>query len=490
MTPHNAATTAMSVVAAAKSGPIHPVSASVAPLNMAITDDQHSGQVRMAYRLAAEYQDKLLHVHGIGWHYWDGSRWAFDDQGCAKRAVLDVLKSAWVESFLTVDKEERKRLISDIRRCETSTALAGVLSIAAALAVFAVTARDLDASPYLLNVSNGTLNLKTMILQPHSANDRISKICRGAYRPEVTAVNWERFLGQVLPDIEVRRFLQQVVGIGLLGAVREHILPILTGTGANGKSVFDKGIRYGLGDYAIAAEPDLFMHRDGAHPTGEMDLRGVRWVSVSESDKDRRLAEATVKRLTGGDTVRARRMRQDFIEFDPSHTAVLITNHLPRVSGDDPAIWRRLRVVPFKVVIPESEQDAALGEKLEGEVDGILSWMVAGLNDYLSTGGLQEPKSVRVATVAYKTTSDAVQRFIDECCVIGRPGRDGSGSIRATTTDLHLAWSRWQFQDGCEPMGLRAFGLALDARGYPNGLPSQGKRYRSGIGLKAEMAAS
>jgi putative DNA primase/helicase len=288
----------------------------------------------------------------------------------------------------------------------------------------------------------------------------------------------------------VCHFVQQVAGVGLLGAVHEHILTILTGTGANGKSVFDHAIRFTLGDYAITAEPDLFMHRDGAHPTGEMDLRGVRWVSVSESDKDRRLAEATVKRLTGGDTVRARRMRQDFVEFEASHTAVLITNHLPKVSGDDPAIWRRLRVVPFDVVIPEDEQDRGLGEKLAAEADAILSWIVDGFRDYLKTGKLAEPARVRTATDAYHTASDAVSRFIAECCVTGHDGQHGRGVIRSTTTELHKAWVGWQIQDGCEPLGIRAFGLALDNKGYPTSAPSQGNRYRKGIGLKAEWLVS
>jgi putative DNA primase/helicase len=201
-------------------------------------------------------------------------------------------------------------------------------------------------------------------------------------------------LARVLPDAEVRGFLQRLAGIGLLGAVVEHVLGILTGVGANGKSVLDKAIRYAFGDYACTAEPDLFMHRDGGHPTGEMDLRGVRWVVVSETDKDRRLAEATMKRLTGGDTIRARRMRQDFVEFTPSHTPLLITNHLPNVSGDDAAIWRRLRVVPFGVVIPEKEQDNELDARLQLEADGILAWAVAGYRDYLERG-LDEPATVR-----------------------------------------------------------------------------------------------
>ena len=129
-------------------------------------------------------------------------------------------------------------------------------------------------------------------------------------------------------------------------------------------------------------EPDLFLHRQGAHPTGEMDLLGIRWCVVSEIEKDRRLAEATMKRLTGGDTIRARRMRQDFIEFTPSHTAIMVTNHLPKVSGDDPAIWRRLRVVPFDVVIPEDQRNKHLDEQLQLDADAVLAWAVAGYLDY------------------------------------------------------------------------------------------------------------
>lgn len=445
-------------------------------------DLAHSGQVRIAYRLQTRYADKLLHVEGIGWHFWDGKRWLFDGGARqAKRGVLDILRRAYTTTIGN-PSEDAKKLRSDIKKCESANGLAGVLSVAAALPKFAADARDLDADPYLINVANGTLDLHTGKLRAHNPADRITKICRGAFQPDAPGPNWDAFLTRVLPDADVLGFMQRLVGVGLLGTVREHVLPILTGTGANGKSVFDKAIRFALGDYAIAAEPDLFMHREGAHPTGEMDLRGVRWVSVSESDKDRRLAEATVKRLTGGDTVRARRMRQDFVEFDASHSAVLITNHLPKVSGDDPAIWRRLRVVPFDVVIPEHEQDGELGEKLAAEADAILSWAGAGLRAYLA-GGLAEPARVRAATDGYHLASDSVSRFISECCATGKLA---ASAARATTSDLHDAFRRWQIQDGCEPLGRKAFGLALDAKGYPSGAPSQGKRYRRGIALSIE----
>jgi putative DNA primase/helicase len=435
----------------------------------------HRGQARMAYRLADRYAGQLLHVSGLGWHQWDGARFGFDDRGRAKRAVLAELRQALSDSL------DDKELRADVRKCESAPGVAGVLDLAAALRPFASAAADLDSDAHLVNVANGTLDIRTFELRPHSPHDRITKVCRGAYHPDAESPVWTAFLARVLPDDEVRGFLQRLAGLGLLGAVVEHVLGILTGVGANGKSVLDKAIRYALGDYACTAEPDLFMHREGAHPTGEMDLRGVRWVVVSETDKDRRLAEATMKRLTGGDTIGARRMRQDFVEFTPSHTPLLITNHLPKVSGDDAAIWRRLRVVPFNVVIPENEQDNELDARLQLEADGILAWAVAGYRDYLERG-LDEPATVREATDTYRRNSDAIGRFIADRCHTGPV-------FRATTSALYAAWQRWQESDGCEPVGRGAFGSALDSRGYPAAKPVHGKRWRSGIGLSEEVAA-
>jgi putative DNA primase/helicase len=429
----------------------------------------HRGQARMAYRLAEHHSEQLLHVTGLGWHTWDGTRWTTDDRGAAKRAVLGELRRALAESL------DDKELRADVRKCESAAGVAGVLDLAAALEPFAAAVPDLDADPYLLNVANGTLDLRTLDLRPHTPSDRITKVCGGGYRPDAETTRWTAFLERVLPDPEVRAFVQRLAGVGLLGEVREHVLPIFTGTGANGKSVFDKALRYALGDYASTAEPDLFMHRQNAHPTGEMDLLGVRWVVVSESDKDRRLAEATMKRLTGGDTIRARRMRCDFIEFTPSHTPLLITNHLPKVTGDDAAIWRRLRVVPFDVVIPADEQDRQLDAALELEADGILAWAIEGYRDYRDRG-LAEPESVRVATDNYHHNSDAIARFIDEACVC-------SVQVRSTTADLFAAWQKWQAGDGAEPLSSKAFGQAIDRRGYPAGSPERGKRWRRGIAV-------
>lgn len=439
------------------------------PALEATLERHHRGQVRMAYRLADAYEDRILHVHGLGWHSWDGTRWVEDTKGNATRAVLDVLRIALANSL--GDQELR----GDVRKCESASGVNGVLAIASQLETFAATVDDLDRDPYLLNTPAGTLDLHTLTVRPHNPADRITKVTRGAYQPDLAGQTWDTFLTRVLPDTEVREFLRRYVGLALAGTVLEHVLAIMTGTGRNGKGVFYGAVNHALGDYADALEPDLFLARDGAHPTGEMDLRGLRWAVVSESDQGRRLAEATVKRLTGGDEIKARRMRQDFVTFQPSHTAALVTNHLPKVSGDDSALWARLRVVPFDVVIPKEERDPHLGEKLQLEADAILSWAVAGWAQYQAQG-LAEPEAVVKATDEYHADADAISRFIDSECLV-------NPHMFVKVGDLWERWCRWRAEDGAEEISKKAFGQALDTRGFEDGR-TRGARIRRGIGLQ------
>ncbi len=429
---------------------------------------EHSGQVRMARRLASSHAGKLLHVHDVGWLAWAGTHWSADDPGAPERAVLDVLRRALDESI------GDQQLQRDARRCENASGIKGILNIAASLTDFATAVRHLDEDPYLLNTHNGTLNLRTFTLRPHNPADLCTKITGASWDADASGTTWDDFLRQVLPDAGVRQFLQRVAGIGVIGKVIEHVLPILTGTGANGKSTFYKAICYALGDYAAIAEPNLFMHHPSAHPTGQMALLGRRWVVVSETEKGRPLAETTVKRLTGGDPITARHMRQNFVTFNPSHTAVLVTNHLPKVSGDDAAIWRRLKVVPFEVVIPEKARNKRLDEQLQQEADAVLAWAVAGYCDYVKCGGLADPGSVRQATGNYQRSSDVVARFIDEACI-------NHADACATTSTLHNRWREWARVEGVDDMSPRALGQALDRLGYPAKKGAEGSRIRRGI---------
>jgi putative DNA primase/helicase len=431
----------------------------------------HSGHLGMAYKMGRQFRDKLLYVNGIGWHRWDGKRWARDGNGAARRAVHTVIKREWIAcaDMPATERDERAKQIS---RYESASAITGILTEAAALEVFSVTVNDLDADPYLLNTANGTFDCHTFKLRPASPADRITKVCRGAYHPGASAQTWAAFLTRSLPDEPVRKFVQRLTGLALLGEVREHLLPIFTGEGANGKSTFYEAVLHNLGDYGCVAEPELFTHRENAHPTGQMDLMGRRLAVVSETDEGKRLAEATMKRLTGGDPITARYMRENNVTFTPSHLPILVTNHLPKVSGDSPSVWRRIRVVDWTVVIPADEQDKELSRKLQLEADGILAWCVEGLRDYLD-GGLAEPDSVIKSTSRYRADSDAVARFVSEEC-------HEADAVKIAAGDLFDAWDRWRKIEDAAEISKRAFGQALSRRGYASS-DSNGRRWWNGI---------
>lgn len=417
--------------------------------------EHHSGQVRMAYRMAAQYADQLLHVRGIGWHHFDGTRWAEDDRGHARRAVLDILSTALAESI------GDKTLRADVAKCESDSGISGVLGVAASLVEFAATVADLDADPGLLNTANGTLDLGTMSLRPHQPRDRITKVTRAAFHPDADSTVWECFLARVLPDPEERAYLQRVVGQALYGRVTEHLLPVLIGTGANGKSTFNSAVTAALGDYATVVDPSLLMAHDrgrGAGGSELMQLLGARLVIGSETEEGRKLDEPTMKRLTGGDVLTGRRLYREPITWSPTHSLLYVTNHLPAVRGNDPAVWRRVRVVPFEVVIPADDRDPDLSQRLELHADAVLSWALSGYVDYRA-GGMRDPASVLRATDDYRNESDAVQRFIIDACHV-------SVGSAATTRELYATWQRWAIRDGSEPGSERAFGKELDRLGY------------------------
>jgi putative DNA primase/helicase len=417
--------------------------------------EAHSGQVRMAYRLAHQFTDKLMFVHGLGWHAWDGRRWAEDDSGHARRAVLEILRDALTESI------GDKQLRADVARCESDSGISGVLGIAAALVEFAATVRDLDSDPHLLNCANGTLDLRTRALRPHDPRDRLTKITTGAFDPGADASLWEAFLASVLPDPDERDYLRRVIGQAAHGRVREHLFPVLTGKGANGKTTAYGAMTHAMGDYAAVINPELLMVRDRGGIGGPemMTLLGARLVIGSETEDGRKLDEATMKRLTGGDPLTARRLYSPPVTWQPSHQLVYVTNRLPKVKGNDAAVWRRIRVVPFDVIVPPEEQDPELAERLALHADAILTWIVAGHFDYEDNGGMREPASVVRATGEYQADSDAVARFVAEACEVGP-------HWHALTRELYTAWQRWAANDGAEAISERVFAKELDRLGY------------------------
>ncbi len=306
--------------------------------------------------------------------------------------------------------------------------VAGALTLAGTEEGIAIPHDAVDADPFRLNCRNGVLDLRTGNLGPHDPALLLSKMTGAEYRPDADG-EFAKFLADVQPEQTMRDYLARLVGQALEGRVTEHILPIFHGAGANGKSTFTTAVCAALGDNAGPADADLLTARTfDAHPTGTADLFGLRLAVLGESDRGRHLAEGTVKRLTSTEPVKARRMREDFWSFSPSHTFLLLTNHKPVIGGTDEGIWRRLRLVPWPVVIPPEQRDLDLGDKLALELDAVLAFLVAGYRDWHARG-LADPQEVTAATHAYREESDVLSRFIAERCLTFTASTARSGEL-------------------------------------------------------------
>jgi putative DNA primase/helicase len=434
---------------------------------------QHSGQLRISEKFRDWYSHKLLYVHGIGWHHWAGTHWVEDEDGKVRRRVIAALKKLRHEAVDMRKKEDGEALLKDVKTCETNGGVTGILDLARHMHPMTVSVKNVNTNPYLFNALNGTLNLETGELQPHNPRDMITKCAGTIIDPDATDALWDDFLEQVLPEEDIRSYLQRVFGVALLGVVREHNLPILTGTGGNGKGVCYAAVLAAFGDYGITVDPQLIMQtKHERHATFLADLHGARLVVTSETNQDAVIAASTVKRLTGGDKIRANRMRENTFEFAPSHSLIYITNHKPKVSADDKAMWRRLSVIPFDVKV--ADPDTRLPEKLNGVLPAVLAWVYQGWLDYQEQG-LNAPAAVLDCTETYRAESDPCGLFLSEVTVSNQ-----YASVQATK--LYQEWQSWAAKQGHPPMTQTDFGRRMKDRNLQKG-EGRKARFYVGIGL-------
>jgi putative DNA primase/helicase len=430
-----------------------------------------------AERFVDEYGGRVRWCGPWGkWLVYDGRRWVLDDTGVVERWMKATVREIYAEAAEVEDSQERKAIADHAKRSESAQRIDGALRLARSEPGVPVLPRQLDADPWLLNVLNGTVELRTGELRPHAREDLITKLAPVEYDPEATASTFEAFLARILPSEALRRFVQRAIGYAAAGVVSEEVLVILYGVGANGKSTLVNVVMEALGDYAMQAAPDLLLAKKGSHPTELADLFGARFVASVETDEGRRLAEGLVKQLTGRDPIKARRMREDFWQFDPTHTVFLATNHRPEVKGTDHAIWRRLKLAPFEVTIPEDEQDKRLPEKLREELPGILAWIVRGCLEW-RRDGLGESGEVRSATTSYRADMDMLAGFVEERCVV-RP------DAWATFAELYASYRDWCDESGEKAETKRRFGTRLKERGFEPDRGTGNVPIRRGIGLR------
>ena len=426
--------------------------------------------------LIEKHGRNLRHCHPWAqWLIWQGGRWEPDVEGHAEHLAKQILRRLLHRATEIEDRDERARRIKGIIAAERSSRIRGSLDLARSEPLIPVRPDQFDADPWLFNATNGTIDLRTGDHRPARREDLITRQTPVTHNPDAEAPTWTAFLERVLPDQAIRRFLQRAVGYSLTGGNPAQILLILYGSGANGKSTFLETIRALLGDYGQQAPPETFLAKHDGIPNDVARLRGARFVAATEIGEGRRLNEPLIKRLTGGDTLVARYLRQEYFEFQPQFTPWLATNHKPEIRGTDEAIWRRIRLVPFTETIPPAERDEQLKEKLALELPGILNWALDGCAAW-QNDGLAEPEAVRAATDEYRADQDELGNFIADRCHTG----DGH---RCLAADLYDAYRDWTKANGLEAITSQSLGRRLSERGYERSTSRAGRGWN---GLSVE----
>lgn len=409
------------------------------------------------------------------WYIYSGGRWQRDTGGMYASMKMKMLQDALFQYFGEVREDLQKSYIDNVMRMTRLNVRETILKDARDVNWFENA--DLDSDIYLFNCKNGTLDLKTMKFKPHDQNDLISRISNVVYDPKATSPDFEKFVTEIMSgDKDKMRFLQKALGYSLTGSAAEECFFILYGaTTRNGKGTLTSTITYMMGDgYAASAVPETFamkMNRDSRQASGDIArLAGVRFLNVSEPQKNMQLDVALVKTLTGRDRITARHLHEREFEFEPEFKIFMNSNFLPAINDETIFSSERVKVIPFERHFDGADRDVTLKDRLRTEqnISGIFNWCLEGLRMYREEG-LKVPLSVSLATAEYADSSDKYKAFIKECLV-----EDAFSSCKAK--DAYYAYKQWCSESGFRYenkskwlMAMRGKGIVRD-RATVNGM--------------------
>lgn len=413
-------------------------------------------------RVVNQHAHELRYVRDAGqWMTWDGMRWSIDrDKSQVMQQVIATVRSMYRAAGDPDHPEDRQKLAVWAMKSEARPRLEAALGLAAVHPQLHVEVQDLDRDEMTLGVTNGVVDLRTGELREPNPVALMTGQVATHYDPTAQCPLWIKTLQRILPDPEVRAFLQRAIGYSLTGSTDEQVMFLAEGRGANGKTVVVEALMNLMGNYAQKAPSDLLMARpSGSDLSNDVArLRGARFTAVVETEEGRRLAESKVKELTGGDTIAARFLHKEFFEFRPVCKMWLVTNHRPQIKGTDDGIWRRLLTIPFNEYISDGERDKLLGKKMLAELPGILAWSVRGCLDW-QRQGLNPPRIVVNAGREYRAEQDVLGGFISERCVV----REG---VSASAASLYREYQDWSTENGHGQLSQTSFGIKLRERGF------------------------
>ena len=438
-----------------------------------------------AERLLAMYGKIIRYKPGWknGWLIWSGKHWQSDCSGKIEELARKTIKKLQQQGYnLPKDDEHvilKKEIQKFVLRSESDNKIKAMINQAKSHTN--ITLININKNVYLLNLKNGTLNLKTGELQRHERRDYITKLTNLVYDPEKQCPNWLEFINKIfLNNEELIDYVQKSIGYSMTGDANLQCFYICHGQGANGKGTFMNTIKALLGDYAGILKGNSLMEKMGDEGArGDLaKLEGKYFVCVNELEEGKSFDEALVKSLTSGadEAVPVRRMYEEEFDMYPTFKMWMTTNKLPKIKGTDNGIWRRVRKIPFEY---DFEKDAGKDEKffenkLIPELSGILNWAVEGCLKWQKEG-MTIPDIVKYSTDDYRNDMDPVQRFLDDECIV-------SETCKSKISELYDSWENWAKKNNEYVLSSIKLGKKLVEKGFKKVKNTNGW-YWLGIGI-------
>lgn len=435
-----------------------------------------------AQRMADQTANELRYCHPMKkWFYWSGVKWQEDMQAMAGRRAFEVVQGIYKEAADADTRDARATLSEWAVASESVGHINGMMSLAKQMPGLVILPDEMDTDPWLLNMPNGTVDLRTMKLTPHNQQDLITKVTGAPWETEAPCPRWEKFLSEVFDfDREIIDYVQRVVGYCLTGTTREQCIFILWGDGANGKSTFLYVLDHILGDYGANTPFDTFDSLKQSTTGNELArLKGKRFVTAIEAEHERTLAESRVKAVTGGDKITCRFLYGEHFEYYPEFKIHLAVNYKPIIRGTDHGIWRRIAMLPFTKQFKGAADIKGLREAIVAlELPGATAWALEGVRKYLEVG-LNTPARLIEATGSYRVEMDIMAQFLEE-------NTEDVEKSWVSSKDLYSRYTYWNKDYGEKALTHRSFGLELSRRGYDKVKSNSQIRWR-GLRLKPEV---
>ena len=409
--------------------------------------------------LTTTYKNVIRFCFEYGkWFIYNGKRWKIDTTNQIYEFVKKTMRMAH-KNFK--GNEEAQKYY---RSCESKARMTSTVFLAQTLLPICI--EEMDADDWLLNVQNGVIDLRTGKLLAHDSKYFMTKICRIAYVPNNTSTLWAESLTKIIPNKNIRDFVQRFAGYSLTGSTRAEKFIVLNGEGGTGKGTVTETMAYLMGDYADTLSTDILIQSrnasSGNEPTPEIaKLPGVRLLLASETDQGQMLDEPKVKLITGGDRVTCRRLRCDPFTFKPKFKIWLSTNHVPRVKGNDDGVWRRMRITPFGQQFKDGQgRDDTLKDRLHSptNLQSVLTWAVQGCLEW-QRQGLVEPDEVIKQTNDFRSDCDILEKFFADECDIG-------AEKQAPAKVFYHAFKDWCNDNGHMAGSSTTFGRLMEAKKY------------------------